>query len=194
MIPKLLPADIILSCSDAWISKQIRDVGKLASGSCRVSHASLALGNLTEKPECIESLWKVTRSPISKYENEQIVIWRNKTLSRGKRNEIALKMVSIERDGYGLLKLPLFFLDAVFKTYFFTQHFGVSNFKVCSEAIAWAYEKALNKPSYFGCGWRSVSPDIIDDQCSANVKEWECVYDSISKKTSNSLVSAASVK
>ena len=76
MIPKLLPGDIILSRSNTWLSKQIRNFGKIKTGSCRISHSALALGGLVSPPQVIESLWKVTRNPLKKYEGQEIVIWQ----------------------------------------------------------------------------------------------------------------------
>lgn len=190
MLPDLLPGDIILSRQNNWLSKSIRWFGKRATGSARFSHAAMALGHLTEKPECIEALWKVTRSPLSKYENQEIVVYRMKNLDIGVRNEIALRAISIEQQAYGLLKIPLFALDGVFKTYFFTSHFGLSHYKVCSELAAWAYEKTfdkfkktvladlckrLGKNPPFKKGWRSISPDFLDDHCSKS-PYWEILY------------------
>jgi hypothetical protein len=150
---------------------------KMRSGGSRVSHAALALGHLTEKPEVIESLWKVTRNPLNKYDGQEIIILRKKDLTLGQRNEIALKCVSVEQQSYGILKIPLYGLDALFKTYWFSKNLGLSNFKVCSNLIAWSYEKVLGK-QVFGVPWRCVTPDVIDDFCDHN-PEWEEVYNSL---------------
>lgn len=173
-IPKLMAGDVILSRSQTWLSRKIRLFEKWRSGGSRFSHALLALGELTEKPEVIEALWKVTRNSLEKYSDQEIVIYRKKNLTQGQRNEIALKCVSVERSTYGIMKIPLLALDAMFRTYWFSQHLGFSNFKVCSELIAWAYDEVLNE-SVFGCNWRSVSPDVIDDYC-IQTQEWEMIF------------------
>src|SRR3989304_3442715 len=138
-IPKLKPADIILSRTDAWLSKAIRAFEKKRTGSARFSHAAMALGDLTEKQEVIESLWKIQRSPLAKYEKESIVVYRHKLLTDAERREIAFEALAVSNDAYAVLKIPLFMLDSAFNTYFFTSKLGVSSFKVCSNLAAFSY-------------------------------------------------------
>lgn len=175
----LLPGDILLSRKNTWLSRTIRKFGKIKTGSAKVSHAALCLGKLTEKPEVIEALWKVIRNPLSKYDKEQIVIFRKRGLNQAQRNEIALKCISVENQAYGILKLPLFALDSLTHSYFFTQTFGLSNYKVCSNLIAWAYEKAAGIK--FGVGWRSVQPDTIYDFCVSKQQDWEIILNGLSR-------------
>lgn len=177
-VPELEAGDIILTRANTLLSKAIRWFEKKRSGDSRFSHAALALGELTTQEEVIESLIKVTRGPLSKYNGQQIIVYRMKGLTDKQRNEIVLKAVSVEKEGYAWFKIPLFAMDSIFRTYFFTRYFGLSNFKVCSELIAWAYETVLGKKP-FGLGWRSVSPDVIDDFCANGPLNWEVIYSSL---------------
>ena len=171
-LPYLHPADIILSRSGTFFSKAIRFFEKLKSGSANYSHSAMCLSDR----EVIESLWRVTVNPTSKYENEDIVIYRPKFLTMDQKRSVVNRSLKIEGQAYGVLKIPLFAMDAVFKTYLFTQTFGISHFKVCSNLIAWAYYKELGHDDIFGTGWRSVSPDVIDDYCSRWPLLWEKIY------------------
>ena len=172
-IPELLPGDIILSRSNAPISRLIRWFGKKQTGNARVSHAAMAVSNKL----LTESLFRVTVGPIAKYHGQPCIVYRMVGLSDHEREMIALKAVSVEGKRYGWAKIPLFALDSLFRTYLFTSRVGVTSFKVCSELIAWAYEKTLAyKP--FGLGWRSISPDIIDDYCSHSAY-WNVIYDNL---------------
>lgn len=171
----LQTADIGLSFSDSFIGRAIRYFETKRSGSARYSHAWLALGDLTIQPEVIESLSKVTRSPVQKYYGRKIIVYRNNKLTKAQCNEIGMKCAERANHGYAWLKIPLFALDAMFKTYFFTSMFGISSFQVCSNLVAWAYEKVLGY-EVFGVGWRSVSPDVIDDYCMANPDIFDVVF------------------
>ena len=198
-IPKLKPCDIILSRTDAWLSKAIRAFEKKRTGSARFSHAAMALGDLTEKQEVIESLWKIQRSPLAKYEKESIIIYRHKLLTDIERREISLIALSVSNAPYALLKIPLFALDAAFNTYFFTSKLGISSFKVCSNLAAWSYHQYFKQKSedlftsgvpfpknswqkryaengVFDTGWKSTSPDTIDDNNREEPELWEQVY------------------
>lgn len=175
MIPKLLAGDIILSRQDKFFSRVIRWFGKQKTGEAGYSHAAMALGELTLEPAVIESLFRVVQSPLTKYEGQEIVVYRMKSIDQMTRNRIAARALSVSNEGYGVLKIPLFAMDSVFKTYWFTSTFGVSSFKVCSNLIAWSYEKVLSRLP-FGIGWRSVSPDGIDDMCRIS-HEWEKIYE-----------------
>lgn len=173
-LERLQSADIGLSSSDSFVGRAIRYFEAAQSGSARYSHAWIALGKLTDKPQVIESLWKIARSPVGKYADQKIIVYRHKNLTRGQRNEVALKCVELTNHSYGTLKIPLFALDGIFRTYFFTKMFGVSSFKVCSNLVAWAYESVLGH-EVFGTCWRSVTPDVIDDYCQAHPDTWEVV-------------------
>lgn len=180
----LFPGDIILSRSNTWLSKSIRHFEAKRSGDGRIkgsrySHALMALGITWPGEYVIESLVRVTVSPFDKYDDQEIVIWRRKDLDLNQRIQIASKAISVRKDSYGIFKIPLFALDSVFGTYKFSKYLGLSNFKVCSNLIAWTYEKTLGVKQ-FGKSWRSVTPDVIDDYCMLNPHE----YDEIILKSS----------
>lgn len=173
----LKAGDIILTRSDTLLSRIIRWAGKKRTGAARVSHAAMALGDLVSSPSCVESLWHVEVSPLSKYEGQEIIVWRLIDMTEEERERMAVRALTQCNMGYASGKIVLFLFDCIFRTYFFTRLFGVSNYKVCSNLIAWAREKENGKK--FGIGWRSVQPDTIDDWCRRNKKKAEMVYSSL---------------
>lgn len=175
---KLEPGDVILTRSPSVLSRIIRLAGIRRTGEARVSHAAIALGNMIKPPSCVEALWTVTISPLRKYLDQEIVVWRLSALSRLSRERIAIKALTRCNRLYAPLKLPLFLLDSIFRTYFFTRTFGITNYQVCSELFAWAVEKVTNEKA-FGIGWRSVQPDTIDDWCRENPEKAKLVYSSL---------------
>lgn len=196
-IPTLKPGDIILARSGDWISGTIRWFSKRRTGSARFSHAALALGNMHIVPSVIEAITRIRINPLKKYRNQPIIIYRNKHLTSTALRSVVTQALTITNQGYAWLKLPLFAFDALFKTYWFTQYLGITNFKVCSNLIAWVYYatfKGLELHSLkgfseytemldrfksdkvFGINWRSTSPDTIDDWCVTHSDEWEVVY------------------
>lgn len=173
----LLPGDCINTRNTgAFVSNMIRKFGRayfpdydgpnIISGA-RFSHTAMALGDGL----CIESLWRVRINPVSKYDNQECVVWRipDATIlehNPGKtpmqiRESVSKHTLMSAGDGYGIFKIPLFALDYVFQTYFFTSKLGFSSFKVCSNLYAYAWSKYGNID--FGVNWRSVSPDYLDD-------------------------------
>jgi hypothetical protein len=161
-------------------SRWIRAGGILASGDCRVSHASLALGDQARQPEVIESLWRVTRTPWENYRGQELVVWRHRWLSTGDRKEIVNAALGEIDQAYGGLKLLLFGLDTLCGTSWFTRRLGISHLKVCSNLIAWSYDRGVPfLGPWFGQPWRSVSPDTIDDWCRCHTEDWIEVYSSI---------------
>lgn len=167
---KLWPGDCILSSSATVISKTIRFFGNKKHGKARVSHASV----YTRDGLVVESLVKVRVRPIEKYHKQNLIIWRIPDSMIGGKNpmdvrlNVAKAILLTAGDSYGWLKIPLFALDSIFDTYFFTSRIGISNFKVCSNLWAWGWEK-VGKIN-FGFPWRSASPDRLDDWFLDNVK------------------------
>jgi hypothetical protein len=182
MVPSLLPGDCINTASQSWISKMIRDFGKMRSGDAQYSHTAIALGG----GMCVESLWRVRVSLMTKYDDQTIIVWRipdDMILAANPgidplsvREAVAQQALLMAGDSYGLFKIPLFALDSVFRTYWFTQTFGLSSFKVCSQLFAYNWSKIGNID--FGVNWRSISPDYLDDWFSMNVKK--PVYEQVS--------------
>jgi hypothetical protein len=172
MIPPLHMADLILSRSDTLLSKLIRFFEKEQTGDARVSHAALALGPFHQSPAVIEQLWTMQISPIKKYENQKLIIYRNSKWSHVTKHNICVAMMTLMNQPYGLFKIPLNALDAITGTFWFTSHLGITRFKTCAQAIAWSCYKATGEDNVFGCGWRSVTPDIQDDWCRGHPDVW----------------------
>ena len=176
MIPKLEMADLILTKSDSMISKMIQIFERRQTGASRVSHAVLALGPFNSTPAVIEQLTWMSINPLKKYEGERIVIYRNMEWPHTTKHNICVEMMKLMNQPYGFLKIPLNALDCIFKTFWFTQKFGISHFFQCMQAIAYAGYKATGQDDVYGCGWRSVTPDLADDYCREN---WKIVYDAL---------------
>jgi len=150
-----------LSRSDTWLSRAIRWFGKRKTGEARYSHAFIKIDDLVVeqygmglKCNSYEKRFS-TKTHILYYANFLT------TKERKELREVALSQLGKFKSGYGFLKIPLFALDGLFKTYKFTQWLGVSNFKVCSEWVAYVFYKSVD---YVGFkNWRTLSPDDIDD-------------------------------
>ena len=177
MLSDLKAGDIILTRSDTLLSRIIRWAGKKRTGAARVSHAAMALGDLVVPASCVESLWRVEVSPLSKYDGQEMIVWRLIDMTDEERERMAVRALTQCNMSYDVFKILLFLLDCLFRTYFFTRLFGISNYKVCSNLIAWAREKENGRK--FGIGWRSVQPDTIDDWCRRNKKKAELVYSTL---------------
>ena len=108
MIPQTLPGDIGLSASKNFISKAIRFFGKLQTGNADRSHAFSAIGD----DQIIEALWRVRVNDMSKYQGQDIEIYRL-PLSDKERVSYRRGMLKIAGDSYGLTKIPLHALDSV---------------------------------------------------------------------------------
>jgi len=186
-IPELLPADIVLSRSWSRTSRLIRAFqllqGKGLDNEARVSHVALALGDLNSTPEVVESLWRVTRTPLERYQGQEIVIWRNVRLSDVERRQVAAKALELTGDWYAPLKLPLYALDGLCSTTWFSRTLGVLPYKTCGNLVAWAYDwgwprRLQHNPYTFGLPSRAVTPDVIDDRCRYG-EDWIEVYNSL---------------
>jgi hypothetical protein len=175
----LKPGDLILSRTDKWLSKAIRFFSSLQSGHARFSHSAMYIGNGL----LIEALVRVRINPITKYDDQEVVVWRLKDYDDSERLEVAQYAMLLAGDSYGWLKIPLFALDSVstfvlkcFKkdkqVYFFTRTFGLKSFRVCS--ILWAYcwkeiaKHIFNSPEGKEIVPKSQSPDFQDDYMIRN--------------------------
>lgn len=177
MIPKLLPADIILTRSNTWLSKAIRWFGKRKTGEAFVSHAAVALGDIFGEQKIIESLSSVKLNPLSKYEGQRIIIYRPPISDEDRKRIADFLLTKEHKGGYAWLKLPLMALDSMVPgdNYPFTRIFGISHFKVCSQLYVYAFYKLGIK--LFHRNWREWSPDGICDFAAAN--RWPLIYNSI---------------
>lgn len=182
--PLLLPADLILTRGGG----AIRWFEAAQSGSARVGHSMFYAGNA----EVVESVFPATKlSSLEKYRSEPLIVYRRKDIDLQTRLEIVLKAKSILGLRYGATKFPLFMLDSLGgwikrrlgqkdDFYWFTQHFGITHFKVCSNMTSWAMDKKIAQHGYtFGRPWQSVNPDTQDDWCARHPAQWEIVYNSL---------------
>lgn len=169
---ELLPGDCILSYNNSWISKAIRFF-RFDKNKTRVSHAAIVVGDGL----IVESLWRIRVKEVVKYDGQGIIVYRIPDTLLGTRNldmkspmdirkAVARHAMLFAGDSYGVMKIPLFALDSIFHTYWFTQKLGISSFKVCSELYAYCWQKFGNLN--FNTDWRSASPDSLDDWFSVN--------------------------
>ena len=180
------PADIILTCSDGWLSNLVQ----------WGTHSNVSHGLMSLYPgEIIEVGWKIQRKFIlDALENKKFIIIRHRFLSCEKRNQIALRFLSIEEQFYGIGKLGLAGLDVLSHTYFFTKYFGLTNFKDCTNGVAWSYyqefkgklwddkwEQRMSQDLVFGVPWRCVRPDTIKDYVLKYPEEWEILENTINE-------------
>jgi hypothetical protein len=176
-------ADLILTQSDTWLSRAIRALEPHNDNKpALVSHTACALGYLWFPPSCMEQLWTLSITPLEKYDNQRIVIYRNKVWTREQKYQIMTNMLSSMNrpDGiYGIGKIGLFALDRLFHTYRFTQKFSIPNFLVCSQRYAYHAYKVIGTDNIFGMGWRSVDPEIQRDYCEEHKEDWDCVINTI---------------
>lgn len=165
----LKPGDIILSRSGGFLSHAIRFFEKLRSGDARYSHALLAIGN----GQVIESLVEVKINDLSKYDNQEIIVWRILGFSDEDRLRVARTALKEAGDNYGWGKIGLFALDSLSTPVvnlfrknkrpvdFFTKKLSILPFQVCSQKVAswWLKGAGFN----WGENINSIDPDYIDD-------------------------------
>lgn len=187
----LQTGDIILLRTEGPLGFLIRAFGRAHTGGARVNHAGLVL-SLEQGLKVWEAgpLGIRTR-PLSVYTSTPCVIYRyltnNTDETKAKMLELCLGLVG---QSYGFLKLPLYALDGVggwvtrvvFRQnkpfYFFSKSFGITHFKVCSNAVGYVYEKVYGRKDFFHIPWRSLTPDLIDDFCVAH-GDWQIIGDSL---------------
>lgn len=159
-----------LSKSKSFVSKTIRFFGKLQTGDARYSHSFMILD---DKFILEEGFFGLRVRPIKKYLDQQVLVYRPKFLSQKASDRVkeeALKQVGTYKGIYGYAKIPLFALDSVFKTYWFTKHIGVKHFKVCSQFCAYLFYKYADYDEFKN--WRSLSPDGLDDFMRKKTIDW----------------------
>jgi hypothetical protein len=157
-----------LSRDNTWISKTIRWFGKRQSGSANYSHAFLKIDDIV-----IEETFAGLRiKPYSKYNKIIHKLYTPKFLNEEEETTIrntAMAQVGTIKGIYGYAKLPLFALDALTKSYWFTSHLSIKHFKVCSQWCCYLFYKYANYDKF--STWRSYSPDGIDDELRGH-KMW----------------------
>ena len=158
-----------LSRSNTWLSKAIRWFGKHKTGNAQYSHAFLLFGDTV-----YESLWNgVKATKYRKYRGKPHVLY-TPIFVTGKQSKVIekylLRLTESVKGSYGYTKLPLFALDALFKTYKFTNRWSITSFKVCSQLACYCFYKKIKY--YKFKNWRSMSPDDIDDFCMIESSDW----------------------
>lgn len=149
-----------LSTSETLLARLIRWFGKKQTGEALWSHAFLKKGQLVIE----ETPWGLRIKDYSKYNGVRHILYDNVYLGSWEEDKIwaeALKQVGTYKGLYGYAKFPLFALDALFGTYWFTQNIGTRHFKVCSQFVCWLFYKWGRVDLWKK--WRSMTPDAIDD-------------------------------
>ena len=172
MLPETMPGDCLLSASKTWLSKAIRFFEKLQTGSADRSHVAICL----DHEMIIEALGRVRISDLTKYEAQDIEIWRL-PLEESDREALDHELMKLAGDSYGWFKLPLFAMDSIATVirrpftkkpcFWFTDKLGITSFKVCSHLYVYALHKftSYRLRDFKGdeIDWRCVSPDYLQD-------------------------------
>lgn len=171
---QLLAGDIGLSTDNSWMAKGIKWFESMWTGKAFWSHAYA----LISSEEVVEALGRISRNPISKYDNKIVAIYRI-PITDQERAAVSAGLIARVNGAYGWLKYPLFIMDAsttwvkqhIFRMenpcFFFTNTFGITNIPVCSQLVVWAIHKftryRFKDVAGRAVNWRSVSPDYLSD-------------------------------
>lgn len=132
----------------------------------------------------------IARNPISIHANEGLETFRPTFLTQIIKRNMYIMLDLMVGQMYGYGKIPLLALDGLFRTYWFTQVFGITNFKVCVHVAGWVYFKVpivetdiatLNRivkgeydhPQQLGyqfanTKWQNLNVDTVQDFVIAN--------------------------
>ena len=175
-------SDLGLVNSSGIFGALIRPVESWKYGTTDATHTFCFMGGLIRPPSVVEQLWFMSVSPVTKYDPEQVKVWRNKKWTDLQKNQIAAKMLTLSNEPYPILKLPLNFLDCLASSilkrpcFWFTQKFSITSFTECAQAYAWACYQVIGTDDIFGCGWRSIDPEGQDQWCENHPEDWELVF------------------
>lgn len=164
MIPNLLAGDLILTRDNTILSKGIRFFEKLMTKKSRFSHAAISLGGRM----IIEALWEVQINKIEKYEDKEILIYRYLNLTSDQRSQLMNWYMLRAGNNYPIWRIPLNAFDSVISfirrkpTFFFTRAAGLEHFTECAQLFQLGFEKIIGNVG-FSADWKSVTPDILDD-------------------------------
>lgn len=185
-LKEVVAGDIILTRSDAFISKAIRWFGQMQTGSAEYSHAAAALS----ESMCIEALWRTRITDLEKYEKTALEVWRL-PIGNLERGDFERGMMQVAGNDYGLAMIPLFALDSVATAvarmcgskkpvFFFTEKFGVFNIPVCSQLVMYGIEKFTNytirDTAHNRVSWKLISPDYLQDLLQLPHNEAKLIY------------------
>lgn len=186
-----MTGDVLVCATDGWFGRAIRFFGRAHTGSARVNHAAIVLRDGDEMLVWEAGPMGISTRPLSVYANTPLALYRHDGMYVEERQqrmfELCMKLVG---QSYGFLKLPLYALDGIGgwvnrvvlrnnkPFYFFSKSFGITHFKVCSNAVGYVYEKTFGQKNFFHVPWRSLTPDLIDDYCISHA-DWSVVHDSL---------------
>jgi hypothetical protein len=157
-----------LSRDNTLISKTIRWFGKHQTGDAQYSHAFLKIDDII-----IEETFAGLRiKPYTKYKDITHKLYTAKFLTQDESatiRNVALGQVGTYKGIYGYASLPLFALDALTRSYWFSSRLNIKHFKSCGQWCCYLFYKYANYKSF--SEWRSYSPDRIDDELRDN-KMW----------------------
>ena len=151
--------------SNKPIGKLIRFFGKMQTGDAQFDHVRLLID---DKYMVEETFLGLRVNDIHYKDIVKAIRYKPLFLRVGQQVEIekaALKGVGTMQGNYGYLKIPMFALDAMFHTYWFTSHVGIQSFKVCSQWVCWLLYRQGFEPFKT---WRNYSPDLLGDYCEAH--------------------------
>lgn len=168
--------DIILTTQNrGFLSKAIRWFTSIHTGHARVSHVAIYIG----QGLCIEALSTIRINKVEKYNDpKQGYIIYSPTLAHGQKEKLFKNIVTKASGQYGWGKILLFALDGLTtaaarpfgrKTpvFFFTKHFNILSFPVCSQFAVYALQKwagyYIRETNRKVVDWRIISPDYLDD-------------------------------
>lgn len=189
MRPETLPGDCGLSCGTGLIAKTIIWAEKMQTGEANRSHAYIYIGEAM----IIESLVEVTISDESKYDDQDIEIWRL-PIPYNERLRMRKELMKLAGENYGWFKLPLHLADSLASgflnlfrkekkpVFWFTKHFGITSFKLCSHLYVyalhtWTGYRLLNE-NHKQVDWRECSPDYLQDLFACPHNKAQLLYKS----------------
>lgn len=175
-LPFILPGDAGLSSSRSALSRIIRFGGWLHTGEANRSHAFAGV----DHQQVIEALVRVRINDKTKYENEDIELWRA-PLTDDDRMNFHKGMLRVAGDSYGWFKPMLAGVDSILTggkklitlgrskgpVFLATRWKGLESFKDCSQLLVWGWHKfttyRLLDQHHRIVPWQHVTPDYAQD-------------------------------
>lgn len=195
---RLKPADIVLTkVRGGGLVSQVILWATRAPGEAktRVSHAALVEypGASMEGTGIVESTWpRVQRNNLLPYVEGGIIVYRHRLLTARERQLIVETAATREGERYGLGKILWQAADALiakaigkigikYEPRIF-RNLNLARPLVCSQLVAWAYERVFTDPQFahlrnrgLSDPWQTYSPDDLDDELSVH-PHFDLVY------------------
>ena len=153
------PGDVILTRSDTWISRAIRNFTSKPGEPALVSHAGIFLCS-KHVLEALFSGVKTTRFP-QDFVGSEFVIYSPTNINVCQRELLEAKAATFSARRYGYMKIVAQALDWATGTRFFTSKvFTWDRYPYCSFVVAESY-KLIDKD--FAVPTKSTTPDDILD-------------------------------